>query len=80
MDLNRKNILIVGLGISGIAAARFAQKKGASVTVTDMADEKKQIKFPKSYLYDEKGVLTPVEQDSKNLCGFSVPNRLIGRS
>ena len=41
MDLNRKNILIVGLGISGIAAARFAQKKGASVTVTDMADEKK---------------------------------------
>ena len=41
MDLNQKNILIVGLGISGIAAARFAQKKGAFVTVTDMADEKK---------------------------------------
>jgi len=41
MDLNHKNILIVGLGISGIAAARFAKKKGASVTVTDMADEKK---------------------------------------
>ncbi len=40
MDLNRKNILIVGLGISGIAAARFAKKKGASVTVTDMAGEK----------------------------------------
>jgi len=40
MDLNHKNILIVGLGISGIAAARFAQKKGASVTVTDMAGEK----------------------------------------
>jgi len=44
MDLNHKNILIVGLGISGIAAARFAKKKGASVTVTDMADEKKLIK------------------------------------
>jgi len=41
MDLNHKNILIVGLGISGIAAARFAKKKGAFVTVTDMADEKK---------------------------------------
>jgi len=40
MDLNHKNILIVGLGISGIAAARFAKKKGASVTVTDMAGEK----------------------------------------
>ncbi|MGD9105481.1 MAG: UDP-N-acetylmuramoyl-L-alanine--D-glutamate ligase [Desulfobacterales bacterium] len=40
MDLNHKNILIVGLGMSGIAAARFAKKKGASVTVTDMAGEK----------------------------------------
>jgi len=40
MDLNHKNIVIVGLGISGIAAARFAKKKGASVTVTDMAGEK----------------------------------------
>jgi UDP-N-acetylmuramoylalanine--D-glutamate ligase len=40
MDLNHKNILIVGLGISGIAAARFVRKKGASVTVTDTASEK----------------------------------------
>jgi UDP-N-acetylmuramoylalanine--D-glutamate ligase len=40
MDLNYKNILIVGLGKSGIASARFAKKKGALVTVTDMAGEK----------------------------------------
>ena len=40
MDLNHKNILIVGLGKSGIAAARFARKNGAFVTVTDMAGEK----------------------------------------
>jgi UDP-N-acetylmuramoylalanine--D-glutamate ligase len=40
MDLNHKNILIVGLGLSGIAAARFAKQKGAFVTVTDMAGEK----------------------------------------
>ena len=40
MDLTNKNILIVGLGKSGIAAARFAGKKGALVTVTDMAGEK----------------------------------------
>ena len=40
MDLNHKNILIVGLGKSGIAAARFAKQKGALVTVTDMAGEK----------------------------------------
>jgi UDP-N-acetylmuramoylalanine--D-glutamate ligase len=40
MDLKNKNILIVGLGISGIAAARFVRKKGAFVTVTDTAREK----------------------------------------
>ena len=40
MDITHKNILIVGLGISGIAAARFAKQKGARVTVTDMAGEK----------------------------------------
>jgi UDP-N-acetylmuramoylalanine--D-glutamate ligase len=40
MNLNHKNILIVGLGLSGIATARFAKKNGASVTVTDIASEK----------------------------------------
>lgn len=40
MDLAKKNILIVGLGISGLAVARFAKNKGASVTVTDIAEEK----------------------------------------
>ena len=40
MNLAQKNILIVGLGVSGIAAARFAKNKGANVTVTDMAVEK----------------------------------------
>ena len=39
MDLTNKNILIVGLGASGIAAARFAKHQGAYVTVTDMASE-----------------------------------------
>ena len=37
MDLVSKNILIVGLGVSGLAAARFLKNKGAAVTVTDMA-------------------------------------------
>ena len=40
MNLAQKNILIVGLGVSGIAVARFAKNKGAYVTVTDMAGEK----------------------------------------
>lgn len=40
MDFYQKNILIVGLGISGMAVARFAKKRGAFVTVTDIAEEK----------------------------------------
>ncbi|MBN1930069.1 MAG: UDP-N-acetylmuramoyl-L-alanine--D-glutamate ligase [Desulfobacterales bacterium] len=40
MEINNKNILIVGLGVSGSAAARFLKNRGASVTVTDMAAEK----------------------------------------
>ncbi len=40
MDLAKKNILIVGLGISGMAAARFVKNRGASVTVTDITEEK----------------------------------------
>lgn len=39
MDLYQKNILIVGLGRSGIATARFAKNRGASVTITDIAGE-----------------------------------------
>lgn len=45
MKLAHKNILIVGLGVSGIAAARFAKNKGANVTVTDMADEKELVPY-----------------------------------
>ena len=37
MELANKNILIVGLGVSGIATARFLKNKGALVTVTDIA-------------------------------------------
>jgi len=40
MELNRKNVLVVGLGKSGAAAARFLKQRGASVTVTDSAPEK----------------------------------------
>jgi len=39
MDLHQKNILIVGLGISGMASARFAKNKGGIVTITDIAKE-----------------------------------------
>jgi len=36
VNLLNKKILIVGLGKSGVAAARFLKKQGALVTVTDM--------------------------------------------
>jgi UDP-N-acetylmuramoylalanine--D-glutamate ligase len=39
MELYQKNILIVGLGVSGVSAARFAKNKGGTVTVTDIAKE-----------------------------------------
>lgn len=40
MDVANLNILVVGLGASGAAAARFLKKRGGHVTVTDSADEK----------------------------------------
>jgi len=46
-DLKNKNVLIVGLGKSGIAAAKFAAERGAKVTVTDIRSEselKKELK------------------------------------
>ena len=35
MELKGKNILVIGLGKTGIAAARFAAERGAAVTATD---------------------------------------------
>lgn len=39
MELKGKNILVIGLGKTGIAAARFAAERGAAVTVTDEKPE-----------------------------------------
>lgn len=39
MELAAKNILVVGIGKSGLAVARFAGRRGATVTVTDLCDE-----------------------------------------
>jgi len=44
-DLKNRHILVVGLGLSGFAAARFLTGMGAVVTVTDMADEEKLALF-----------------------------------
>ena len=39
MNLNRIKVLVVGLGMTGLATARFLHHRGAVVTVTDMAAE-----------------------------------------
>ena len=39
MELNKKNIVVVGLGVTGVALARFLSNRGAAVIATDMASE-----------------------------------------
>jgi UDP-N-acetylmuramoylalanine--D-glutamate ligase len=39
MEISGKRILVVGLGTTGLATARFLHRRGASVTVTDSARE-----------------------------------------
>lgn len=39
MEFLNKNVLIVGLGITGVAVARFLKRRGASVTATDKRSE-----------------------------------------
>ena len=38
MDYQGKKVLVVGAGVSGVAAGRFLRKKGAKVTLTDAAN------------------------------------------
>lgn len=39
MDLKNKNVLVVGLGISGRSAVKFLHEKGAIITINDMKKE-----------------------------------------
>ena len=39
MEIANKKILVVGLARTGIAAARFLRRRGATVRATDMAAE-----------------------------------------
>lgn len=40
MELANKTVIVVGLGVTGIAVARFLKRRGAVVVVTDLAAEK----------------------------------------
>jgi len=44
LDLKNKNVLVIGAGISGFAAAKVAKKIGANVTLSD-AKQESEIKF-----------------------------------
>jgi len=39
IDVAQKNVVVVGLGVTGIAAARFLKDRGAAVVATDQASE-----------------------------------------
>ncbi len=39
MELANKTVIVVGLGVTGIAVARFLKKRGAVVIATDQATE-----------------------------------------
>jgi UDP-N-acetylmuramoylalanine--D-glutamate ligase len=54
MNLNRKNVLVVGLGKSGVASALFLEARGARVTVSD-AKPQQQLENEISVLLD-KGI------------------------
>ena len=41
MDLSNQKVLVVGLGISGVAAAKLAKRFGAEVVVSDAKEEEK---------------------------------------
>ncbi len=41
LDFTDRNVLVVGLGASGMALARFLKKRGADVTVSDAAPEER---------------------------------------
>jgi UDP-N-acetylmuramoylalanine--D-glutamate ligase len=40
MDLKNKNVLILGLGISGISTVKALNRLGAKITISDLKDEK----------------------------------------
>ena len=40
MNLKNKNVLILGLGISGVSTVKALNKLGAKISISDLKDEK----------------------------------------
>jgi UDP-N-acetylmuramoylalanine--D-glutamate ligase len=51
VDLRAARVMVVGLGVSGIAAARFVASLGASLRLTDTRSELPETDLPPSELY-----------------------------
>ena len=51
MDLKNKNISVIGMGRSGIAAANFLASRGANVTLTDQRSAEELIEVAASSLH-----------------------------
>ena len=45
LDWNQKNVLVIGAGISGFAAAKLARRFGATVTLSDAKTEEELTKL-----------------------------------
>ncbi len=71
MDLKNKNVLVIGAGISGFAAAKVAKKFGAKVTLSD-AKQESEIKFDFSELRNLKINLSFGSQNETLLEGIDL--------
>jgi UDP-N-acetylmuramoylalanine--D-glutamate ligase len=50
MDLGNKRVMVIGLGVSGIAAARFLASRGAKLVLTDRRVDADRSKLPEGAL------------------------------
>jgi UDP-N-acetylmuramoylalanine--D-glutamate ligase len=51
MELNGKRVMVIGLGISGLAAARFLAGRGANLVMTDLRTDLKRTELPAGDVY-----------------------------
>ena len=73
MDLRSKHILVVGLARTGIAAARFLQRRGALVRATDQAEEDRL--SPDVNLLREMGI--PLELGGHRTASFTAADLIV---
>jgi UDP-N-acetylmuramoylalanine--D-glutamate ligase len=73
MDLRSKHILVVGLARTGIAAARFLQRRGALVRATDQAEEGRL--SPDVNLLREMGI--PLELGGHRTASFTAADLIV---